>query len=139
MTGKMRFWPRVAVLAAGVACAVPALARPLKIVVVGDNNIRGKGVAPSEAYPARLERLLRSRGVDATVVNAGRNRARATEVLANLPAVVPSDTDVSVVSIGVNDVVYDHVQPDASRAKCAGDRPQIACPGDGSRPPAHGR
>jgi len=32
------------------------------------------------------------------------------------PGIVPSDTDVAIVSIGVNDVVYDHVPPDSSRA-----------------------
>jgi acyl-CoA thioesterase-1 len=116
MASTARLCLQVIVLFASVLFMFSATARPLKIVVVGDNNIRGKGVALGEAYPAQLERLLRSEGVDATVINAGRDGARATEVLASLPAIVPADTDVAVVSIGVNDVVYDHVPPDASRA-----------------------
>lgn len=91
-------------------------ARPVKIVVIGDNNIRGKGVALDEAYPAQLERALRARGVDAMVVNAGRNGDTAVAVLSRLDSLAPPDTDVAVVSIGVNDVVYNNVAPDASRA-----------------------
>ena len=93
-----------------------ASARALRVVVVGDNNIKGKGVAPSQAYPAQLERALRARGIDANVVNAGRNGDTAVGVLARLNTLVPTGTDVTVVSIGVNDVVYNGVDPESSRA-----------------------
>ena len=94
----------------------PAIARSVKVIVIGDNNIRGKGLALSEAYPAQLERALQNRGIDATVLNAGRNGDTAVSVLGRLNALVPAGTDVAVVSIGVNDVVYNGVDPDASRA-----------------------
>jgi acyl-CoA thioesterase-1 len=105
---------------AAIGCAglapAPALAQHVKVVVIGDNNIRGKGVLPSQAYPAQLERALRARGIDARVINAGKNGDTAVSVLSRLNGLAPDDTDVAVVSVGVNDVVYNGVDPDASRA-----------------------
>ena len=43
----------------------------VKIVALGASNTEGWGVSPSEAYPARLQALLKARGIDATVINAG--------------------------------------------------------------------
>ena len=105
-------------LIAGSLCTFGerADARPVKIVVIGDNNIKGKGVDLSEAYPAQMERALHARAIDAQVINAGRNGDTAISVLARLSSLVPTDTDVAVVSIGVNDVVYHGVHPDVSRA-----------------------
>jgi hypothetical protein len=94
----------VAALAASVPL-LPALARQLHIVVLGDNNIRGKGVALHDAYPAQLERALRARGVDVTVSNAGRDSDTTTGVMARLDSSVPTGTDVAIISVGVNDVV----------------------------------
>jgi acyl-CoA thioesterase-1 len=95
---------------------VPSSSKTLKIVVIGDNNIKGKGVRLDQAYPAQLERALRSKGVEAQVTNAGRNGDTATAVLSRLNSLVPAGTDIAVVSVGVNDVVYDGVAPDQSRA-----------------------
>lgn len=46
---------------------------PLKIVAFGSSSTQGAGAsAPSAAYPAQLEEILRDRaGVDATVINHG--------------------------------------------------------------------
>jgi acyl-CoA thioesterase-1 len=111
-----RFVLVAGVMIAGLGGLADAAARPVKVVVIGDNNIKGKGVAAGEAYPAQLERALRARGVDARVINAGRNGDTATSVLGRLNTLAPAGTDVAVVSVGVNDVVYDGVDPDASRA-----------------------
>ena len=121
MSGMSSPFCRLTVLAATlVVCAnftsAPATARPIKVVVIGDNNIKGKGVAPAEAYPAQLERALRAKGIDAQVINAGRNGDTAVGVLGRLNALAPADTDVAVISVGVNDVVHNGVDPDASRA-----------------------
>jgi acyl-CoA thioesterase-1 len=73
-------------------------------------------VAPQDAYPAQLERALRARGIDASVENAGRNGDTTTGVLARLDASVPSETDVAVVSVGVNDVAVHGVPAETSKA-----------------------
>jgi lysophospholipase L1-like esterase len=41
----------------------------LRVLVIGDSVAFGRGVADGEAYPARLEALLRERGLDAAVFN----------------------------------------------------------------------
>jgi hypothetical protein len=93
-----------------------AAAGQVNIVVIGDNNVRGRGVAESEAYPAQLERALRARGLDVAVKNAGRDYDTTTGVMARLDSAAPAGTDVAVVSIGVNDVVMHGSSPDASKA-----------------------
>jgi lysophospholipase L1-like esterase len=45
------------------------LAAALRVVVLGDSVAFGRGVADGEDYPARLEALLRARGIDAAVFN----------------------------------------------------------------------
>lgn len=45
------------------------LGAALRVVVVGDSVAFGRGVADGEDYPARLEALLRERGLDAAVFN----------------------------------------------------------------------
>ena len=100
----------------GAIPAAGAAARPISIVVIGDNNIRGRGVAQNEAYPAQLERALRARGLEVTVKNAGRDFDTTTGVMGRLESAAPAGTDVAVVSIGVNDVVMHGSSPDASKA-----------------------
>src|SRR5215510_13601677 len=41
------------------------------IVALGASNTYGKGVARGQAYPAQLEAILRAKGADVRVVNAG--------------------------------------------------------------------
>ena len=97
----------------------PALADSIRIVVIGDSNIAGKGVWPSDAYPAQLEQALRAKGVDVSVTNAGKSGDTTGGVLARLDSSVPAGTDVSIVSVGVNDVVLGGSSPEAARANVA--------------------
>lgn len=75
-----------------------------QIVVIGDSNIAGKGVAASDNYPAKLERALRARGYKGTVINAGINGDTTQGVLGRLDSDVPSGTKVAIVWVGVNDI-----------------------------------
>src|SRR5262245_66257212 len=66
------------VCAASVACLlllgssfIPAAADAATIVALGASNTFGKGVARNQAYPAQLEAILRARGHDVRVINAG--------------------------------------------------------------------
>lgn len=82
-----------------------ANAQQVRIVAVGDSNFGAPRVSRSDAYPAQLERLLRARGINADVTNAGINGDTTSGVLARLDSAVPDGTDVAIVSVGVNDVV----------------------------------
>ena len=73
------------------------------IVALGASNTFGKGVARNQAYPAQLEAILRARGHDARVVNAGVNGETAGAMLRRLDQVVPKGTTVVILQPGGND------------------------------------
>jgi acyl-CoA thioesterase I len=75
-----------------------------QIVVIGDSNIAGKGVASSGNYPSKLERALHARGYKGTVINAGINGDTTQGVLSRLDSDVPAGTKVAIVWVGVNDI-----------------------------------
>jgi acyl-CoA thioesterase I len=75
----------------------------VKIVALGASNTEGWGVSTSEAYPARLETLLKARGIDATVINAGIARDTTGGMLARLDSAVPTGAQVVVLQPGSND------------------------------------
>jgi acyl-CoA thioesterase-1 len=63
----------------------------------------GKGVSPSQAYPAQLKVLLRAKGLNVNVINAGINGDTTSGMLARLHNVVPKGTSVVVLQPGGND------------------------------------
>jgi acyl-CoA thioesterase-1 len=63
----------------------------------------GSGVAVSQAFPAQLEALLRAKGVDAQVINAGRMGDTTASVLSRLDSDVPVDTKVAIFEGPMND------------------------------------
>lgn len=93
-----------------------AQAQQVHIVAVGDSNFGAPGVSRSDAYPAQLERLLRAKGLDADVTNAGINGDTTSGVLARLDSSVPNGTDVAIVSVGINDVVIHGNSPANAKA-----------------------
>jgi acyl-CoA thioesterase-1 len=92
-----------AVVALGVA---PLQARPLNIVAIGASNTSGLGVGEQNAYPAVLERLLRQKGIDAHVANAGVWGDVTAGMRNRLDAVVPKGTDIVILQPGANDLRF---------------------------------
>jgi acyl-CoA thioesterase I len=90
------------ILIAGALSAGAAQAQ-VKIVALGASNTYGKGVSRGEAYPAHLQRLLRAKGISATVINAGINGNTTAQMLARLNGVVPSGTKLVILQPGGND------------------------------------
>jgi acyl-CoA thioesterase-1 len=86
-----------------LARAGSADAATVNIVALGASNTAGKGVARQNAYPAQLEALLRARGIDARVVNAGINGDTTGGMLRRLNSAVPSGTDIVILQPGGND------------------------------------
>ncbi len=85
------------------AFCTDAEAQSATIVALGASNTKGKGVSPSEAWPALLEALLKSKGVNATVINAGINGDTTGGMLARLDSAVPEGTQVVILQPGSND------------------------------------
>jgi acyl-CoA thioesterase-1 len=78
-------------------------AQAATVVALGASNTFGKGVSRGQAYPAQLEALLRGRGLNARVVNAGINGDTTGGMLARLDRVVPKGTSVVILQPGGND------------------------------------
>lgn len=79
------------------------LALATTVVALGASNTYGKGVARSEAYPARLQALLEAKGQQVTVINAGINGDTTQGMLSRLDGVLTSDTRVVILQPGGND------------------------------------
>src|SRR5215471_9655502 len=94
------------VLAGLLALPSPLQARPLYIVAIGASNTSGLGVSEQNAYPAVLERLLRQKGIDAHVTNAGVWGDVTSGMRNRLDAVVPKGTDIVILQPGGNDLRF---------------------------------
>ncbi len=102
-----------AAAAASLACAPAAAqprwldpARPINIVAIGASNTWGWGIDRRNAYPARLEAMLRARGYDARVRNAGVNFATTDGMLKRVDSRVPDGTHIVIIQPGGNDVRF---------------------------------
>ena len=87
-----------------LACAgIAANAAPVRIVAIGASNTHGWYVGNQGAYPAQLQRLLRARGMDAQVTNAGVPFDTTGMMLRRIDRDVPDGTDMVIVQPGSND------------------------------------
>lgn len=114
----------VAVLAAvnvgiGVADAPVARAEPskaIRIVAFGDSLTAGFGLRPRHAFPAQLQKVLKSRGHNVVIANAGVSGDTTTAGLERLAWAVPDGTDAVIVEFGGNDALRG-IDPEVTRAK----------------------
>ncbi len=82
-------------------CAIGgASAAYAQVVAFGASITRGKGVSGQEAYPARLEALLRSKGINVTVVNQGINGDTLQNMQDRMDRAVPQGTRVVILQVG---------------------------------------
>jgi acyl-CoA thioesterase I len=81
-------------------------AAQLNIVAIGASNTSGLGVGAAAAYPAQLQALLRKRGFDAKVINAGVSGDVTAGMLRRLDASVPKGTDIVILQPGANDLRF---------------------------------
>ncbi|HEU5274648.1 MAG TPA: GDSL-type esterase/lipase family protein [Xanthobacteraceae bacterium] len=99
-----------ALLAAAVGLAWGGVhgvaAAPLKIVAIGASNTAGWGVGSQKAFPAQLEALLKARGYDAHVVNAGVSGSTTSGMLGRIDSAVPDGTSLVILQPGVNDDLF---------------------------------
>jgi acyl-CoA thioesterase I len=90
-------------LLATLALLYSSAAQAATVVALGASNTFGKGVSRGQAYPAQLEALLRAKGLNARVINAGINGDTTGGMLARLDRVVPKGTSVVILQPGGND------------------------------------
>jgi acyl-CoA thioesterase-1 len=92
----------LAVLAPAAPGGAAQDAEPV-IVALGDSLTAGQGVAAHEAYPARLEAILRREGYHYRVVNAGVSGDTTAGGLRRVDWVLRAHPDVAIVALGAND------------------------------------
>lgn len=84
-----------------------AYAAQIEIVAVGESNTAGYGVGTEAAYPAVLQALLRKKGYDVSVVNAGISGDSSAMILRRLDSAVPAAASLVILQIGYyNDAIY---------------------------------
>jgi acyl-CoA thioesterase-1 len=84
---------------------VTAADRPVNIVVLGDSLTAGLGLTVEDAFPAKLARALKAKGVVVKVVNAGVSGDTASGGLGRLDWSVPPGTDAVILELGANDAL----------------------------------
>ena len=82
---------------------IAANAAPVRIIAIGVSNTHGWYVGNQGAYPAQLQNLLRARGIDAHVTNAGVPFDTTSMMLRRIDRDVPKGTDIVIVQPGSND------------------------------------
>jgi len=99
-----------------LAAAFPAQAqdRPVRIVVLGDSLSAGLGLSAADAFPAKLARAFKAKGIAVEIANAGVSGDTASGGLARLDWSVPQDTDAVIVQLGANDALRG-VNPNVTR------------------------
>jgi acyl-CoA thioesterase-1 len=117
---RVRISAAIAVLAA-IGCAAPpsderrAQATPTRvaptptaaktITVLGDSLAAGLGLPEDEAFPAVVERMLRERGHDVQVLNAGVSGDTTAGGLNRLDWILQQTPEILVVELGGNDAL----------------------------------
>jgi acyl-CoA thioesterase-1 len=92
-------------IALALGLASPALARPLRLVALGDSLTAGYGLPPGQAFPDVLALALKAKGWDVEVVNAGVSGDTAADGLARFDWSVPAGADALIVELGANDML----------------------------------
>jgi acyl-CoA thioesterase I len=95
-------------LTAGAARAEGAAgqeAKPIKIVVLGDSLSAGLGLGAADAFPAKLQKALKDKGINVDITNAGVSGDTASGGRERLDWSVPDGTQAVIVELGANDAL----------------------------------
>ena len=99
----------VLVLALSGTTAVPvraaAATKPVTVVVLGDSLSAGFGLPADAAFPARLEKALKSNGIDVDIGNAGVSGDTSSGGRDRLDWSVPEGTEAVILELGANDAL----------------------------------
>lgn len=87
-----------------LAMTSAASAATIHIVALGDSATAGYLVARKDAYPAQLQAVLRRKGYDVEVRNAGINGGTTLGALHRLDQAIDPDTAIVLVELGTNDL-----------------------------------
>jgi acyl-CoA thioesterase-1 len=80
-------------------------AKPIKMVVLGDSLSAGLGLSASAAFPARLQKSLKSSGIAVDMINAGVSGDTSSGGRDRLAWSVPEGTEAVILELGANDAL----------------------------------
>jgi acyl-CoA thioesterase-1 len=79
--------------------------KPIKMVVLGDSLSAGLGLSASAAFPQRLQKSLKSKGMTVDMINAGVSGDTSSGGRDRLDWSVPEGTEAVIVELGANDAL----------------------------------
>jgi acyl-CoA thioesterase-1 len=117
MFAHMLVWGLILATAATASAQTAAVhvAKPVKVVVLGDSLSAGLGLSASAAFPERLQKALKSKGIDVDMTNAGVSGDTSSGGRDRLDWSVPAGTEAVIVELGANDALRG-LDPSVTRA-----------------------
>jgi acyl-CoA thioesterase-1 len=97
------------------ASAQTQTAKPIKMVVLGDSLSAGLGLAGSAAFPVRLQKALKAKGIEVDMINAGVSGDTTSGGRDRLDWSVPEGTEAVILELGANDALRG-IDPKVTRA-----------------------
>jgi acyl-CoA thioesterase-1 len=89
--------------------------KPVKMVVLGDSLSAGLGLPAASAFPTRLQKALKDRGIDVDMINAGVSGDTSSGGRDRLDWSIPEGTQAVIVELGANDALRG-IDPKITRA-----------------------
>jgi len=102
---------RTGLIVAALFCALPLISiaraegRAVQLVALGDSLTAGYLLPQDKALPAVLERLLKEKGRNVTILNAGVSGDTTADGLARLEWSLPDGVSGVIVALGANDML----------------------------------
>ena len=87
-----------------------AAAKSINVMVIGASNANGKGVSSSEAWPAVLESMLKSKGYDAHVSVNAANGMTSAQIVSSTSS-ISSGTQVVIFDTGISNDHRHNISP----------------------------
>ncbi len=118
---KYVFWVILTAFLAGVwlTMANPTDAKaqttPIKMAVLGDSLTAGYGLPVTAAFPVRLQKALKEKGIEADIVNAGVSGDTTSGGRDRVDWSIPDGTEAVIVELGANDALRG-IDPKVTRA-----------------------
>jgi acyl-CoA thioesterase-1 len=89
--------------------------KPIKMVVLGDSLSAGLGLSGAEAFPERLQKSLKAKGIAVDIINAGVSGDTSSGGRDRLDWSIPEGTQAVIVELGANDALRG-IDPKITRA-----------------------
>ncbi len=107
MTTQTAFSQTLVQAPAQAPAQVPAAAatKPIQMVVLGDSLSAGLGLSASAAFPERLQKTLKAKGIEVDMINAGVSGDTSSGGRDRLDWSVPEGAQAVILELGANDAL----------------------------------